>query len=122
MATTYDPSEASTRDQIRGLLADTGEADTMLLQDETIDAYVARYSLGEAKAQLADRLANTFARLAMDIMEANRREMYAGRAAHYRALAQRFRSEGSTDLDGNTQGSVSVGQMTAPDLTLYRVD
>lgn len=52
----YDPSEASTRDWIRGLIGDTGAVPTFA--DVTYDSVIARYEVsGYAVAEMALRMA-----------------------------------------------------------------
>lgn len=121
MAKTYSASEVSVRDQVRGQLGDTGSAEPMVLADETIDSLMARFGVREGSALCAERLAGHYSRLAMDWMEANRREMYRDREKSMLELARRIRGATSLGPDGVTEGGIAVG-LGSVDLDGYRVD
>lgn len=119
MSFTYDPNLSTLRDVARRRLGDTVDAGHVF-ENEEIDGMLARYPLNEALAQLAESIAYKYASKADEMSEGDERRVYRSRSASFLKLAATFRA--SPAYDSALELGASVGQMVAPDLTLYRTD
>lgn len=119
MGFSFDSTLARARDEVRLKLGDTTDKGHVL-EDESIDALLARYSFLEACAQAAEAASAAFARKAEDTKEGDEARSYRGRAKHFLALAAQFRQQDAAPPPAPQLAGSASGCLDAPDLTDYR--
>lgn len=120
MAITYDPSLSSARDYLRFLL-DESTSDS-LIQDEEMDALIARMPIREAASQICLKLSFAYLKKANEMTLLDLKKKWSDRSEQFRKLAQDVKNMDFPMFESNPTKLVAVDELQKPALDNYRTD